>query len=233
MDGPTGVVRIDAAGEIDEDFAGDGRAEVDAGGPVLPVEIARDGDGMLVAGTTGGARDFALARLTSAGALDSSYGSGGHAIADFGGREDALTGLVALPGGGAVAFGTSRPVGGGADELALARYDASGTLDPAFGDGGLARIPLDVVPPELEVVQAPEPYGVTGASITVQANSSGAPVDGRIVAARPWRPRLRFPRSVPALARGAGRRELRVRVTITLADPGAELVTRRFRVRVR
>ena len=60
-----------------------------------------------------------------------------------------------------------------------------------------------------------------------------APLDGRILASRPWRPRLRFPRAVRALARSAGRRALTVRVTITLADPGAELATRRFRVRLR
>ena len=171
-----GVVRIGAGGQIDEDFAGDGRAEVDAGDgrSIDRVEIAADGDGMLVAGTTPDPEDFVLVRLTSAGALDSSYGTGGRAIADFDGRDDTLTGLVALPGGGAVALGTSRPADGGAVELALARYDAGGTLDPAFGDGGLARIPIDVVPPELEVVQAPEPYAVTGRSITLQASSPEA-----------------------------------------------------------
>ena len=173
----TSVMRIDAAGQIDGGFAGDGRAEVDAGAgrPVRPVEIAADGDGMLVAGTTAGdSDDFAIARLTSTGALDTAYGTGGRAIADFDGRDDVLTGLVALPGGGAVAVGTSRPVGGGTLELALARYDAGGTLDPEFGDGGLARIPFDVVPPVLEVQQAPGPYAETGPSITAQASSPEA-----------------------------------------------------------
>ena len=220
-----GVVRIGAGGQIDEDFAGDGRAEVDAGDgrPIDQVEIAADGDGMLVAGTTPGPEDFVVVRLTSAGALDSSYGTGGRAIADFDGRDDTLTGLVALPGGGAVAIGTSRPTDGGAVELALARYDAGGTLDPAFGDGGLARIPIDVVPPELEVVQAPEPYAVTGRSITLQASSPEAAAVVECTVGGPALP-CRSPVTFGPLDHG----QYSLTITATDADGNQRLDRRRF-----
>ena len=59
------------------------------------------------------------------------------------------------------------------------------------------------------------------------------PLDASVTAAAQRMLRLRFPRPARALARHAGRRALVVRVTVTLADPGAELTTRRFRLVVR
>ena len=128
---------------------------------------------MIVAGTTsGGPADFVLARLTGSGELDTAYGTGGRAIADFGGRSDELEGLVVLPGGGTVAVGTTRPaLGEGPVELAVARHRPDGTLDPGFGEGGLARIAIDVVPPEVRIEQAPAAGSTVAATVTVAASS--------------------------------------------------------------
>ena len=157
-------------------FAGDGRAEVDAGGGrrIRAAEIAAQGGGaMIVAGTTsGGPAEFVLARLTGSGELDTAYGINGRAIADFGGRSDELEGLVVLPGGGTVAVGTTRPaLGEGPVELAVARHRPDGTLDPGFGEGGLARIAIDVVPPEVRIDQAPAAGSTVAATLTVAASS--------------------------------------------------------------
>src|SRR5262249_38913360 len=68
--------------------------------------VAAQADGKILVGgsvaTNGtGAWDFALARLTAAGALDPSFGTGGKATFDFGG-DDFLTGLVLQPADGKI-----------------------------------------------------------------------------------------------------------------------------------
>ena len=174
--GTANVVRVLPDGTLDPSFAGDGRAEVDAGVRRLrPEEIAAlPGGSMLVAGTTSsGPGDFALARLTASGALDTAYGAGGLSVTDFGGRDDRLHGLVTFGDGSAIAVGTSRPAGGaaGATQLALVRLRADGTPDDEFGDAGLARIAFDVVPPEVAIEQAPEEGSTMPPAVTVGGSS--------------------------------------------------------------
>ena len=72
---------------------------------------------------------FALARYTRSGALDQTFGTGGKVTTDF--RRPSTAFAVALqPDGRIVA------AGGDSGGIALARYNANGSLDPTFGDGG-------------------------------------------------------------------------------------------------
>jgi uncharacterized delta-60 repeat protein len=64
-------------------------------------------------------------RLTATGGLDTTFGRGGTAVADFGGSEYASGGAIG-PGGKIV-------VGSGGQ---LARFTPAGALDPTFGPGG-------------------------------------------------------------------------------------------------
>jgi uncharacterized delta-60 repeat protein len=64
------------------------------------------------------------------GILDSAFGTGGKVTTDFGGPYDWANALVVQPDGKLVAAGAS------GDNFALARYNANGTLDSAFGAGG-------------------------------------------------------------------------------------------------
>src|SRR5439155_20332385 len=72
-------------------------------------------DGRIVTGGTadtgaapgGTGNNFAVVRLTAAGALDPSFGTGGKALVDFAGDSDALGGLAFGPGGTIVAAGTA------------------------------------------------------------------------------------------------------------------------------
>ena len=50
--------------------------------------------------------DFALAQYDRHGRLDTSFGTGGLVITDFGGAEDASA-VAIMPGGGIVAVGTT------------------------------------------------------------------------------------------------------------------------------
>ena len=78
---------------------------------------------------------FAVARYNPDGSLDAGFGSGGTAMTDFGSpRGDGPTALALQPDGKIVLAGsTTTNVG---DIFALARYNADGSLDAGFGNGG-------------------------------------------------------------------------------------------------
>ncbi len=83
--------------------------------------------------------DFALARYNSDGTLDETFGTFGKVVQDFGG-DDRLKEIVLQSDGKLVAAGSTY-VGGNGD-VVLVRYDADGSLDPAFGTAGVVVIDL-------------------------------------------------------------------------------------------
>lgn len=87
---------------------------------------------------------FALARFNTDGSIDFGFGTGGKQITDFFGAGAKANGVVLQPDGKFVVAGTAsdsatRPV---ATDVALARYNPDGSLDPAFGTGGETAIPF-------------------------------------------------------------------------------------------
>jgi uncharacterized delta-60 repeat protein len=104
-------------------------------------------DGKVVAvgsGSTQGCNDFALVRYNVDGTLDRSFGDGGQGQTAF----PATGGVVAMsavpePDGKILVAGDAFPAAGSSGiGVALARYDADGTLDPSFGDNGRVVAPL-------------------------------------------------------------------------------------------
>lgn|SRR5436190_3988248 len=94
-------------------------------------------DSKVVAVGTSGIRhlSFVLARYTARGRLDPSFGRGGKVLTTFGAGGNADASAVALqPDGKIVVTGTD--LMGGKSDFALARYNADGTLDQSFGNGG-------------------------------------------------------------------------------------------------
>ena len=78
---------------------------------------------------------FALARYAGDGSLDTSFGVGGKVTTGFGGTSN-LAFAVAVQGDGKlIAAGVAGGGPTGAD-IALARYNADGSLDASFGAGG-------------------------------------------------------------------------------------------------
>jgi uncharacterized delta-60 repeat protein len=126
------IVRYKPDGALDTTFSGDGLQTTDFGGTDSASDVVLQPGGAIVA--MGGAdSDFALARYTPAGMLDTTFSGDGKQTTDFGGHDQAAA-LALTPGGGIVA------VGGGASGakggFRVARYDANGTLDTGFsGDG--------------------------------------------------------------------------------------------------
>jgi uncharacterized delta-60 repeat protein len=100
--------------------------------------IAVQRDGRLVAAGSsknGSNYDFALARYSRNGALDTSFGSGGKVTTAIGSSHDNGNALVLQPDGKLVLAGYAS-TSSSTSSFALARYTPNGTLDPTFGSGG-------------------------------------------------------------------------------------------------
>jgi uncharacterized delta-60 repeat protein len=154
-------------GTLDPSF-GDGGAALF--GPVTGGGAAAfQPDGMIVvAGGIGygtGDVDAALWRFYPDGTPDPSFGTGGAITLDLGGPGDEFLDVEVLPSG-AILAGGGKFTGDGssaAQGAVVARFLPDGTLDPAFGSGGLVMEP--------NVAGAPDAY----TSLDVRP-------DGRIVA---------------------------------------------------
>ncbi len=132
------ICRLNTNGAVDTTFGVGGFANTDFGGnDDMPHAMAVLPDGkILVAGY--GSGDFALARYTTTGVLDSSFGTGdGRVLTDFSGGIDAVYGLAVQSDGKIVVAGSTTTIA----ELnfALARYNANGSLDTTFSDDGKAQ----------------------------------------------------------------------------------------------
>jgi uncharacterized delta-60 repeat protein len=127
--GDFALARYKRDGEIDPSF---GTVTADFGGADVASAVALQADGkILVAGGGGPGNDFALARYTTNGNLDSSFSGDGKVTTDFGADDRADT-LVLQADGRILTAGSSQ------SDFALARYNADGTLDTTFdGDGML------------------------------------------------------------------------------------------------
>jgi uncharacterized delta-60 repeat protein len=136
------VIRLNANGSLDTSFGGTGIVRTPAGpSEDIANAMIRQPDGRIViAGSAiaaDGRRDFVLARYTTAGALDTTFGTGGLVTTAVGPSDDIAYSLVLTPWGRLVAAGSSRiSTGGSGSDLAIVAYNANGTLDRYFGDGG-------------------------------------------------------------------------------------------------
>ena len=133
---------FEADGTRDWSFGLNGRTTTDFGGTETLRAIGLQSDGKIIAiGTTdsqGDDLDFAIARYTADGILDTTFGGGdGKIITDFAG-EDAAYSLAVRDDDKFVVAGTYAPIGqgGSQNDVAVARYNANGSLDTGFsGDG--------------------------------------------------------------------------------------------------
>jgi uncharacterized delta-60 repeat protein len=141
------VARYNANGSLDKRFGKNGKITTDFFRNVDSISaIAIQPDGRIVvagfaqlAGNGGNPRVFALARYRSDGSPDTSFGSGGSLTTNFGGNFAAASAVMIQPDGKIVVAGTvdfNPDVPGSGLDFAVARYNASGTLDGSFGKGG-------------------------------------------------------------------------------------------------
>ncbi len=142
-----GVVRLNSDGTLDNSFDGDGRQTIDfsgvSGAYSTANAVAIDAQGcILLAGSTsqGSGGQVAVVRLTSTGALDSTFDGDGKQTIDFGPYADRANG-VALDSQGRIvvagysytgyAYSASSP-----SVFAVARLTSAGVLDSNFNGNG-------------------------------------------------------------------------------------------------
>ena len=120
-EGDFAVVRYRSDGSLDGDFNFTGFAQyADFGGDDEARSVAVQSDGKII--TAGvGPSDFALARYTSAGALDTSFNQTGRVSTDFAGNIDRAHSMVLQSNGRIVVAGYS--FNGSNNDFALARYE--------------------------------------------------------------------------------------------------------------
>jgi uncharacterized delta-60 repeat protein len=143
------LVRYQRDGSIDTSFGNSGKVITPVGSKgndsARAVAVQSDGK-IVVAGSSeqaGTGLDFALLRYNANGTLDTSFGNGGKVVTDFGGDSDRAWALLIqadnkIVVGGEANFGSATT---GVD-FALARYNADGSLDAGFGNGGKVTTPL-------------------------------------------------------------------------------------------
>jgi uncharacterized delta-60 repeat protein len=171
------LARYLPTGKLDKTFGSNGIETVAFSGAAQINAIAIQSDGKIdVAGTadnTLGSHRFTLARFTTAGKLDTSFGTNGIASTSFAGTGGQANALVIQTNGDLVVGGATDD-GQGNTNFTLARYDTHGILDPTFGTQGI------------EI-----PAGITFAScnsLVLKSNgqivAAGEGIDGALVVAR-------------------------------------------------
>jgi uncharacterized delta-60 repeat protein len=133
-----------APGDLDATF-GSGGVVTTSVGPddEYAYDVAIQPDGKIVVvgyADNGSDADFALARYTISGTLDTSFGSGGVVTTPIGPRDDYGWSVAIQPDGKIVAAGYAS--NGSDEDFALARYTVSGTLDTSFGSNGIVTTPI-------------------------------------------------------------------------------------------
>ena len=137
------LARYNSNGSPDLTFRGEGKVTTDFGAASASASaVAVQPDGKIV---VAGERSsvfgvqttaFALARYHPDGRLDLGFGTGGKVTTSFGDDAFAFPLALALQGDGKFVAAGGVSAATGLRGFALARYNADGSLDPAFGTGG-------------------------------------------------------------------------------------------------
>jgi uncharacterized delta-60 repeat protein len=146
------VARYTAAGTLDATFGagGDGKLIIDFGGlSARGTGVALQSDGSIVVGGRADLgsisladADFAAARLTTAGALDPSFGTNGKTTINVGGKFDEARAIALASDGKIVLAGHAGVDGGSNGNVGLVRLTTDGVVDPTFGTNGVVNSPL-------------------------------------------------------------------------------------------
>ncbi|HEY9662966.1 MAG TPA: DUF4347 domain-containing protein, partial [Allocoleopsis sp.] len=130
---PTTYSSTLAAGDLDLTFGTEGKVTTDFGSTDQAYRTIVQPDGkILVAGSSNG--NFTVARYNTDGTLDTSFGTNGKTLTDFGSTNTDYS-ITQQADGKVVVVGVSDTT------FDLARYNSDGTLDTSFGSGGKTSIP--------------------------------------------------------------------------------------------
>ena len=141
------IVRLLSNGIQDPTFGAAGLVERKVGNTshvLSAVALQPDGK-LLIAGHTrfvGQNFDFAVLRFSADGTPDTTFGTSGVVLTDFGTRSDQAKAMALMTDGRIVVSGQTISDDLTVADMAFARYTADGALDTTFGSGG--RVTVDV-----------------------------------------------------------------------------------------
>jgi uncharacterized delta-60 repeat protein len=133
------LARFNADGTLDTSFGTSGQVVTplhSGGGDIVGLAVQPDGN--IIAGMGTNAGTIGLARYTTAGTLDTSFGTGGTLLTNVRGNGN-VGGIAVEPDGRIVVAGSIRDFTTYVSTMVLARYQTDGTLDSAFGTAGILR----------------------------------------------------------------------------------------------
>ena len=150
------ITRLDANGLVDPTF-GTGGSIVSDFGPSFdtPNDVTFLSDGRFVV-TGRVSSDVALARYAADGTLDTSFGTGGLAVYEFGGGFAENLGRVEERPDGKLVAPLQSNFGSPLGAFAVVRFEEDGSLDPTFGASGPGY------------TKVPMPNGASGTRIALQ-----------------------------------------------------------------
>jgi uncharacterized delta-60 repeat protein len=139
-----GVARYNANGSLDTAFGTGGLVTTSFGAPATAIAagvvVQPDGKVVVAGSVTNEVTlrsDIALVRYNLNGSLDTSFGTGGEVLTNFGAKfSPTASGLTLQSDGRIVVTGTFID-STGADDFGVVQYNADGSLDTSFGTGGL------------------------------------------------------------------------------------------------
>jgi uncharacterized delta-60 repeat protein len=123
---------------------------------------------------------FALARFTTRGSLDRTFGTGGAVVTQIGGNPTSGILAVALDALGRIVTagytlpGTTSGSHYPTSSIALARYNSNGTLDTTFGNGGQVVSTIAGRPASAQAIA----FGPHGQVVVVGSGSVNSPTGG-------------------------------------------------------
>ncbi len=133
-----GIVRYNTDGSLDTSFSGDGIVTTDFGADEYGSSVAIQPDGKIIVGGQSGSYpnyESVMARYNSDGSLDTSFSGDGKVILTFGSSNHTGASVAVQPDG-KIVFSCSYGAIHGAQDIAVARFNADGSLDTSFsGDG--------------------------------------------------------------------------------------------------
>jgi uncharacterized delta-60 repeat protein len=141
------VARLLTDGRLDPSFGVRGRATLSLGNYDYAKAVVIQPDGkIVVAGYTGigNATNFMIARFTTSGALDNTFGFGGFNALDFMGGPDFGWALALQPDGKILVAGTV--FNGARNVYGVARFNSNGTVDNSFDLDGKQLYEFSVGP---------------------------------------------------------------------------------------
>jgi uncharacterized delta-60 repeat protein len=181
-----GLVRYTSTGALDTTFGTDGITNtIFPGFTFTPFGFAvqKNGD-ILVAGEAigsgeSGRIEFGLARYTSNGILDATFGTGGLVTTLVGTRVDVPTAMLLQPNGKIVMAGFEVAQEGVAPgKMSMVRYNSNGSLDATFGTGGISLVTDTISGPDALALLSNGNYLAVGqhgstTGVVVELNSKG------------------------------------------------------------